>query len=166
MENLKRTLKKILSEPGDIALLGIGSELRGDDACGVVVARQLKKSIKVNPKHRGFKSFIGATAPENITGEIKRFNPAHLVIVDAIDMGKKAGTIRLLSPEQADGISFCTHHLPLKILADYFFQSIGCKTVIIGIQSKSLDFGMALSREIRESARFVSEAIKETIENN
>lgn len=160
---LKAALKKRFDPAAKVAFLGIGSELRGDDACGIMVAENLKAYIRKRSVGRKFKVFIGGTAPENITGEIKRFHPAHLVLVDAADLGKRAGQVRLIGPEEAGGISFCTHQLPIKIMVDYLVQSIGCAITIIGVQPKKIDFAAPVSLPMQTAVRVVSGALKEII---
>ena len=160
MQNLKANLKVKLKGAKKIAILGVGSELRGDDVAGVLVAKYLEK---VCAKSRGLsncKVFIGETAPENLTGEIKRFKPDHLIIVDSADMGKAAGEALMIDSNEASGFSFCTHNLPVKIMVDYLINSIGCEILIIGIQPKKISFGILPSKEIIKSAKFISGAIK------
>jgi hydrogenase 3 maturation protease len=154
---LERKLKDSLINAERVALLGVGSELRGDDAAGVLVAGEFRgESAK-------FKVFIGGTAPENLTGEIKKFNPTHLIIVDSAEMSKPAGTVQLFEPEDIAGVSFCTHQLPLTILAGYIKESIGCKVLVIGIQPKKINFSAGLSREVQKSIKYVSDTIKRVI---
>jgi len=159
----KTAIKNWLRDARKIALLAVGSELRGDDVAGILVASGLSKARPAICRQAGFKVFLGATAPENLTGEIKKFKPSHIIIVDSADVGKKAGEIVLIKPENSRGVSFCTHQLPLKIMADYLIESIGCRILIIGIQPKQLDFGSLPSKEIKESAKAVSGIIKEII---
>jgi hydrogenase 3 maturation protease len=123
--------------------------MRGDDACGLIVAELLKKC---RPHSRKLKVFIGATAPENLTGAIRTFKPDHVILVDAADFKKKPGTIRLLKPGEVQGSCFCTHQLPLQILAEYLATSIGCRVAIIGIQAKTLDFGSVISPQVEKAA--------------
>jgi hydrogenase 3 maturation protease len=158
--NLKQQLKTKLQKARKVSLLAVGSDLRGDDAAGLLVAEALKKSIK-NP--RKFKTFFGATAPENITGEIKQFNPSHLIILDAAEFKGKAGTIKIIEEEEIGGISFSTHTLPTKILVDYFKQSIGCEVIVIGIKPKSIKFGTKPSKEVRKAVREITTIIKSCI---
>ncbi len=160
MESLKITLKKQLHNAGRVALLGVGSQLRGDDAAGIFVATKLSNLPPGIGQTTRLKVFIGDTAPENLTGEIKKFNPTHLIIVDSADMHEKAGVVKLIDSDEASGFSSCTHSLPLKILTDYLFKSIGCRTTIIGIQPKTLDFGSCLSKQVKKSAEGVSRALK------
>ena len=164
VRNLKRVLKKRLKCAGKIAVLGVGSELRGDDAAGMLLASRLKKSCRnKNSYKRKFKVFLGATAPENLTGQILRFRPTHLLILDSADVGKKAGTITLIDPEETAGVSFCTHRLPIKIMADYLNKSAGCQTLVIGIQPKQIEFGNTLSLEVTKSSEYLSKTIEEIL---
>jgi hydrogenase 3 maturation protease len=153
---LTAALRKLLYNSPRIALVGIGSEMRGDDACGLIVAEWLKK---YRFRSRKLKIFIGATAPENLTGVIRAFKPDHVILVDAADFRKKPGTIRLIKPEEAQGVCFCTHQIPLQIMAGYLTASIGCRVTIIGIQAKTLDFGSQISPHVQKAAHDLAKII-------
>jgi hydrogenase 3 maturation protease len=135
-------------------VLGVGSELRGDDIAGMVAAEVIQEA-----KHPKIQVFLGATAPENFTGEIKRYNPTHLFIIEAADTSATPGTIDLISPEVVGGVSFSTHMMPLKIMVDYVKQSIDCNTWIVGIQPKVLKFGSKPSKVVIDSAIEVAKTI-------
>ena len=73
-QQLARALTKALSARPDapgrqrkVVLLGVGSELRGDDAVGIVIARRMEALHLA-----GVQAMEGGTAPENLTGEIRR----------------------------------------------------------------------------------------------
>jgi len=153
---LKATLKKRLEGASKIAILGVGSEIRGDDAAGILAARQLKNEPQLEV-------IIGGTTPENLTGEIKKLNPSHLIIIDAADMGEKAGTIKLIDPAEAGGYSFSTHSLPLKLMIDYLLAHFHCEIMIIGIQPATIAFGSVPSPEILKSIQAVAAAISNVI---
>lgn len=163
MENcLRSLLRNSLTGANRIAILGIGSEFRGDDAAGTLAAEYISKK-KISNKKVSVKIFIGATAPETLTGEIKHFKPSHLVIIDTIDTGQKPGTILAVDPEVIGGAAFSTHTMPAKILAGYLQKSIGCKIIIIGIQARSIRFGDAVSKDVDKSVRLLSDSIIATI---
>ncbi len=138
MQNPETILKKKLQNAKRIAVLGIGSDLRGDDVAGVLVAQQIEKSLKKNKK---VKVFLGQTAPENLTGEIKKFQPTHL------------------NPDQIAGTSFCTHMLPTKVMVDYLLQSFKFEVITIGIQPKTLSLGSKPSKPVLTSAKKLSSTI-------
>jgi hydrogenase 3 maturation protease len=143
-------------------VLGIGSEFRGDDAAGAIAAERLAKRRSPNKKIP-LGVFNGATAPENLTGEIKRFKPTHLVIIDTVDAGQKPGTILVVDPDTIGGATFSTHTMPAHVLADYLGRSTGCKTVIIGIQGKSVAFGSRMAKSVKESTSFVCDELTAAI---
>jgi hydrogenase 3 maturation protease len=154
-----RELQKKLLRAKRIALIGIGSELRGDDAAGMLVAKNLE-GFKPSKKSR-LKVFFGSSAPENITGEVKKFKPTHLIIVDAADMGKGPGQAQLLLPQdESAGFSFSTHKMPIRVMLDYLKASCGCETMLIGIQPKEVGFAALPSREVRTGVRRLCCAIK------
>jgi hydrogenase 3 maturation protease len=159
MPNLKTLLKKKLNGAKKIAVLGVGSALRNDDTAGLLVAEELKK-IK-NPR---FKVFFGSTAPENLTGEIIKYKPTHIVIVDSVDTDQKPGSILLINPQEVDGVSFSTHMLPVKMIVDYFLESLKCEIIIIGIQPKSLEFGETVSDEVKKSTKQIAYAMRQILQ--
>jgi hydrogenase maturation protease len=105
-------LKKSLVKAASAVLLGVGSDLRGDDRAGLLVAEKIK-----NQKSK-IKILVGGTAPENLTGEIKRLKPSHLIIVDSADFGAAPGTVEVIGYERIGGYSFSTHSAPLKMITD------------------------------------------------
>jgi len=125
-----------------VAILGCGSELRGDDAVGPLVASSLADLAG------RAQAFNGDVAPENQTGAIKQFNPGLVLLVDALDMGLEPGEARLIDPDEVEGVSFSTHMLPLPIIMDYLRREIGCPVLLIGIQAKSLEFLGAMTPEV------------------
>ena len=160
MQSLKDELTVRLKGAKRVAVLGVGSELRGDDIAGIFVLESLKKSKKKLKRGIKLKTFEGSTAPENLTGEIKTFKPTHLIIVDTADIGEKPGTVLLLRADEVGrGVSFSTHKIPPKILIDYFAHSLKCEIVIIGIQPKSISFGKSASKDVIESSKSVASSI-------
>ncbi len=158
MQNLKTVLKNKFKDAKRIAVLGIGSSLRSDDAAGLLVAEELKKI-----RNSKLKVFFGSTAPENLTGEIIKYGPSHIIIIDSVDMDQKPGSILLADPQEVDGISFYSHMLPIKMTIDYLLESIKCEIIIIGIQPKSLEFGETVSGEVKKSAEQIADAIRKIL---
>ena len=156
---LRASLEKFLKGAEHIALLAVGSSLRGDDAAGLLIAEKLAATAEIRKLHSKFRVFVGETAPENLTGEIRKFNPDRILIVDAADAGKQPGEVMLLNPEEIGGLSFSTHKLPLKLMVLYLQESISCAVTIIGIQPGNLTFGKPLSKAVRVSAGGVAQDI-------
>ena len=151
MRKIKEILKTRLEGAERVALLGIGSEMRADDAAGILVARELE--LKQPSFGERVRVFVGHASPESLTGEIKRYRPTHLLIVDAADLGLEPGGSRIIQKSEIDGVSFSTHRLPTRILADYLEGELSCEIIIIGIQPLTMELLKPASETIRESAR-------------
>jgi hydrogenase 3 maturation protease len=152
-------LKNKLLNAKKVAILGIGSELRGDDVAGLLAAQQIEKNTKGKSITPQLQVFIGETAPENLTGEIKNFQPTHLIIIDAAELNKEPGHIEIMEPETIGGTSFCTHSLPLKIVIGYLLESFKFQAIIIGIQPKTLTFGAQPTKEVVAAAKNIAKTI-------
>ena len=163
---LSALLKASLQHARSLAIVGIGSALRGDDIAGLLVLRELRAAMaRSRPKtihseaSERVRLFDGGTAPENLTGEIVRFQPSHILLVDAADLGLKPGAATLIEPEAVAGMSFSTHVLPLSILADYLKRALPCCIMILGIQPGPTGFSTTHSREISQAARRLARII-------
>jgi len=161
VKKLAAVLKQKLENAGRIAVIGVGSDLRGDDAAGIIAAQQIKKISRRKKKTSSqIKVFIGATAPENLTGEIKRFKPSHLIIIDAVDINAPPGHAAIINPEDVAGASFCTHSLPIKVTIDYLLQSLyNLQVIIIGIKPKNLAVGSNVSNKVSRTIKEVAVTI-------
>jgi hydrogenase 3 maturation protease len=162
-QSLKSLLKKSLENAKKVAVLGVGSELRADDVAGMLVAQELLKLCKKNGGCPQLEVFLGSTAPENLTGEIKKCQPSHLIIIDAADISSAAGAISLIDPKDIAGISFSTHQMPLSLFIDYIQQSCQCRIIVMGIQPKVLQVGQPHSKEVEKSVKQVAKDLAELI---
>jgi hydrogenase 3 maturation protease len=163
MQNLALILSQKLQTSDKTAILGIGSYLRGDDAAGIVACEEIKKHIGKSPK---LKVMIGATAPENLTGEIINFKPSHLIIIDSANLNLEPGEIKIINPLEIEGSSFSTHSLPLKVMIDYLRMFFECEFIFVGIQPKNIDMGNKLSKEVNQAIRKFVKIVTEIFTNS
>lgn len=150
---LLQLLRRSLHKATKVVVLGIGNELRGDDAAGVLVARALLK------KRRTLVVIEGGSAPENFTGVIIKAKPSHVVLVDAAHMELEPGAIRIVAPQSIDGASFSTHTLPAGVIISYLKRSIECEVITIGIQPKQTEFGTTVAPEVTMAVARVAKAL-------
>jgi hydrogenase 3 maturation protease len=138
-------LKKNISKGRKYAILGIGSELRSDDAAGMFLIGFLKDAIKCD----NVLLIAGSTAPENFTGVIKKCKPDILFIIDAAHMGLSPGEVKIIPESDIGGVSFSTHMLPLPVMLGYLVSEIGCGIIFIGIQPGNTDQGSDICKEVK-----------------
>jgi len=145
-----RIRKEILSAQR-IIILGIGNISKGDDAAGILCAQELKKKFGRKAGSR-LKILIGLETPENMTGEIRRFHPDLVLILDAAQGGYKPGTVFLAGKNQIEDDGASTHTISLALLASYLEETIGCKVIILGIQPLNLSLGDNISLPVRKAS--------------
>lgn len=124
-----------------VAVVGVGHELRGDDAAGVALIRLLERWVE-SP----FLQVVEAgSAPENCCGLLFQYRPDLVLFVDAADMAEEPGTIRWLTWPEVVGFGVSTHTLPLPLLANYLAVELGCPVRLLGIQPAGVSIGAPLS---------------------
>lgn len=151
--DIKKAFSDVDKKDLKICLMGIGSDLRGDDVAGLLVVNCLSGKCK------NIDVIYGATAPENFTGDIKKIKPTHFVVVDCANMGLEPGQVRVVDEKEIGGVSFSTHMLPLSVMIDYLKDTIDFKTVVIGIQPSDISFGAEPCKEVIQASEYVAKTI-------
>lgn len=136
-----------------LAVLGIGSDLCGDDAAGSIIARRLHMAFA---GRRELLALDCGCAPENCAGTLRRFRPELVLLIDAAYMEAEPGAIRGLSWQDAGGMSASTHTLPLAMLAKYLCAELGCCVFLLGIQPANTVFDTPLSPPVRAAVETVT----------
>ena len=124
------------AKPGArLAVLCVGSVLCGDDAAGMLLAPRIRAAAEA----AGCLVAEGSTAPENLTGVIRRYRPDTLFLVDAAQMDAAPGTVRIVPAGEIAAASVSTHMMPLKFLIGYLQSETGCDCVLAGVQPRSCE---------------------------
>jgi hydrogenase maturation protease HycI len=148
-EKLQSILRPIGEEPrARVAIVGIGNTLQGDDAAGVEAAHEL--SLLVDDCEHVIVVNAGS-APENLTGLLRRFSPDWVLLIDAADMGEAPGALRWLDWDETGGVSASSHTLPLSVLSRYLVEELHCEVALLGIQPRALSFGGPLSGPVQHA---------------
>jgi hydrogenase 3 maturation protease len=140
-----------------IAIVGIGNEFNGDDAIGVLVARALQ-ARKYAPDAGRILVTEAGHAPENIAGELRRFQPQVVILIDAIQMDLLSGEIAWIPLEPTTGMGACAHNLPFSMMARYLTLEFGCTVHLLGIQPARNDDDAPLSPEARVAVDELTQA--------
>lgn len=144
-----------------IAMVGVGSELNGDDAAGLWVVRELKARLTTRPY---FMPVEAGVMPENCAGALRRFNADLVILVDAADFKGQAGEIRLLDTDSIHGFSASTHTFPLTMAANYIQQEFQCEIIIMGIQPESLEFAAPLTLNVERAVEEITSEFIDRLE--
>lgn len=141
-------------------LLCIGNPLRGDDGIGIEVGRLVEEKLD------DWEVFFGYDVPENVFGDIRKFKPEILVVVDAMSGFKDNGVYFLDLSKEIDYV-YSTHNLPMPVLLMYL-RKICTQTFFLGLNvmiENMLDIKEELSPNAKKSALKAVEMIK-NLESN
>jgi len=153
-KSFEEALKDFISGSKRIAILGIGNDLRTDDGLGLFIVNSLSlddPDIMVEN--------VGSV-PEGFAHPLAEFGAERVIMIDAADMRKPPGHIELVTKDRIGGINISTHSMPLSFLMMYLEQETGGKTILIGVQPKSIQFGEGLNPEIQEVAEKIIASLK------
>lgn len=136
-----------------IAIIGVGHELRGDDAVGVLIVRQLEKHLE---QADNLLLVDAGVAPENVTGQLRRFAPDIVLLIDAVDMQAKAGTVAMVNLDtEIIEVAGSTHTLSLRLFANYVQVELQCAVYLLGIQALSIGLGQTLTSSVQISMQSI-----------
>jgi hydrogenase 3 maturation protease len=142
-----------------VALVGVGNPLRSDDYVGSYVVKTI---IRAGGTH--FRDVYLIDAENNVESlitKIQSISAAHVIFVDACQMGLEPGSVNLLAVEDTSYPFFTTHGIPLKLLAERLLS--GSKVWVLAVEPNRTDFGEGLTREITDSAITISRLVMENL---
>lgn len=144
--NLKSILK------GKVVIVGIGNILRADDGFGPALISRLQGKLKAI-------CIDAQTAPENYTRKIVQENPDTVLIVDALDLGKKPGAYAILKKEKILQSGFTTHDISPNMFIEYLEKNTAANIYMLGVQPKSVSFGEEMSDEVKDALEEIADVI-------
>jgi len=146
--DIEESLKNWFSGARRVVIAGIGNPFRRDDFVGVEIVRNLQKRVS-----RSVYLIEGETVPESYIDPITKFNPTHILLIDAGLLNLNPGSSRLVNPsELAKYVAISTHLLPLRIFCDYLAETTDAKISLLVVQPEDTSFGEGLTPKLRETA--------------
>ena len=144
---IKEDLVEFLKAYKKLVIMGIGNDIRGDDGIGPYIVENIKHLESSNV------SILNATTvPENFTGKIRKIDPTHIIIVDAVIMNEGPGKIKIVKKEEVAGVSISTHSMSLSYLVNYLELEKPYNILFIGIEPESMELGQGLSPLVKSSS--------------
>ena len=151
---LSNNLKSFLKDAKNVVVIGMGNELRADDAIGLEVVRHLKPHANDR-----LTVFEGYTTPEVFISPACAIRPTHIIIVDAAELGVAAGTWRFIAEKEIDEQLFTTHAIPATEVTKEIKRRCGAKVAFLGIEPKIRDISISISKECKKAAQEIAEII-------
>ena len=131
--------------------------MREDDRIGLAVTDHLSRLLSgTELRGRNIQIIKGYEVPENYTGEIRRFGPDLVIMIDAAIEKHSPGDIFFVDPSSIVSENISTHRIPLSALVKYLEAEIACRVSILGIQPTSMDLGTTLSPPVYRAGKRLS----------
>ncbi|RLI96435.1 MAG: hydrogenase maturation peptidase HycI [Candidatus Aenigmatarchaeota archaeon] len=124
---------------------GIGNVLRGDDAIGPMAIERMRGMFD------GVLLVDCGPAPENFAGKIVKEKPSAVIIIDAVEMGDRPGTVKEIPVDKVKAEFATTHKMPITVFIEYLQKNTEADITFIGVQQKSTGFGHEMSDECASS---------------
>jgi hydrogenase 3 maturation protease len=131
-------------------VVGIGNEMSGDDAAGLMLIN------KLNASHEILTLDVG-TVPESFIGKMVEAEAEMILLVDAVDFNTDPGSVGLFEIGQISDFWCTTHRVPLRLLMEFLERETGSEVLLLGIQPKSMGFNVAPSAEVETSVAALAE---------
>ncbi len=148
---LAAELAPLLARPW--LLVGVGSDLRGDDAFGPLLARRLAAA--------GLPALDAGTSPESHTGPILRSGAEVLILADVGNLQAPAGTLRLLEPESVAAGGSSTHDPSLSLLIRFLSAQRPVTVRILAVAPTRRGLGHPPSPEVAAAIERAAAALIE-----
>lgn len=145
-------------------IIGVGNLILKDEGVGVHVVRQLEDRGLPS----GVEAIDGGTATMDLLAVIQE--AARIIVIDAVRVGGKPGTIYRFFPEDLS----CESERPLSLHEVGLLEVLGMarqlgghgEVVIIGVEPKEISWGVELSPEVEAKVPKVIEAVLKELEES
>jgi hydrogenase maturation protease len=142
-------LRPLLARPW--LIVGVGSDLRGDDAFGPLLARRLAA--------RGLPALDAGTSPETHTGPVLRSGAEVILFADAGHLESPPGTLRLLEPVAAAPGGTSTHDASLSLVLAYLSAQRPITVRLLAVQPSRKGLGTPVSPEVAAAIDRAADAV-------
>jgi hydrogenase maturation protease len=140
--------------PGQIVIIGLGNDYRGDDAVGRVLARRLQAIASDNVRVQE-ESGEGAALIESWKGG------DFVILIDAVHSGGAAGTVHRFDaatePLPGSFFHYSTHAFSVGEAVELAraLNQLPPRLIVYGIEGKNFDSHLGLSPEVKGAAEQV-----------
>jgi hydrogenase 3 maturation protease len=155
-----KQLQEWFTDSRKVVVAGLGNPIRSDDYVGIEIVKNLKGKLPTNVC-----LLECETVPESYIYDIEKFNPTHILLIDAAMLGLNAGDARLVKTEElTPAAAVSSHVLPLRIFCDYLKASTEAKIGLLLVEPKSMEFGEGLSYEVDAAAQRLTRILRGLLE--
>jgi hydrogenase 3 maturation protease len=153
--DIEEALKEWFSEAKKVVVAGIGNPIRSDDYVGLKIVEGLQCKVRENVL-----LLECETVPESYLFDIEKFQPSHVLLIDAGVLLSKPGEASLVDACVVENFSAVSSHvLPLKVFCGYVKAVTGAKIGLLLVEPESMEFGEGLSVEVQVAAENLTKVL-------
>ncbi len=133
-------------------ILGVGNPLQGDDAVGPSLVDLLHGRVEAT-------LIYGGEVPENYLSSIQAAQPEVVLIVVALELGAKPGSLAVMDADRLRAIENFTRNPGLAFLAVMIQDGTEAEVILVGIQPECTAFATEISPPVRQTMRSLEEML-------
>jgi len=156
----RRSLREAIADNRYLVhLVGVGNELKTDDAAGLEIASSLRARLGASPEP-GVRIHAGTPMPERLLSKLAS-EEGRIFVFDAVEVSAEPGAVVFRSMADTKYGFFGTHNIPLKLVPGLKERLGDC--FLVGVQPTSLEVGLGLSEPVRESVKEIVAVVAEGV---
>lgn len=145
-----------------IVVVGVGNELRGDDAVGVIAARRLASC----DLGEGVEVIEGHTGGINLLFDIEGAD--WVIIIDAVDFGAQPGSVEIFEADEVDirviDRVASLHHVSLAdVIQLAQLTGVAPRITLVAVQPQTIAPGQGLSDPVAKQVDAVVRSVAELV---
>jgi len=134
-------------------IIGMGNELRGDDAAGIQLVQKLQQM--------GYPStLVVFDTPENYLQKIAAMEGDARLWVDIINWDSAPGDYKIFLPDEIQHFAVSTHNYSPTVLIEYLAPQRAIPDYFLGIQPQNLSLGSKISEPVQRTIKKLAHMIK------
>jgi len=152
-------LETIADPSSQVHMMGAGNELRKDDAVGLEIIASLRSRLGSAPAP-GIKIYASSPMPERLLAKLAS-KGGRILVFDAVEASGMPGEVVFRSLADTKYGFFGTHNIPLRLVPGLTARLDD--VFLVGVQPASLEVGLGLTCEVRESVRDIVGVVAEGV---
>ncbi|MFO8079004.1 MAG: hydrogenase maturation protease [Armatimonadota bacterium] len=156
-QDIRERLEELISGR-KIVLMGVGNEVRGDDAFGVMLGERIEHRIEPTV-------FVTHDLPEDYAVKAADLKPDVVIVLDAIDFHGEPGEVHLVAAKDVPPTPGVTHRPSLEMMARFIELDAGAETWVLGVQPRmdALGVGDEMSEPVARALDELEELLVELL---
>lgn len=133
---------------GQTLIVGVGNTFRGDDGLGPFLVQELEGKVKADLLDAG-------EVPESYLGRIIDSQPDTIIVVDAVQMQERPGTLAVIEIDELSKVSWSTHRLSLALFMKYVKEHTGSNVFLVGVQPAATELGQKMTLPMEDTLKIL-----------